>query len=681
MTKTKTQYQPQTETQDLEEAMRFLDLLGAKKLTWQTYDDRQPQDRRLARILHGSLKEHADDLCRLNSRGACVSISLNQTDQKGNKRENIQRVRACVVDLDGEPWENVRDCGLRPHLKVETSPDRFHGYWLVTGGFPLDEFEAVQRSIAARFNGDPAVALLTHRARVPGFFHNKKEPFRVRMVCLGAHDPYTTDEILAEFPPLKKEKVRPANKSGLLLPVGVPLKCAEEFLKARFVSGGVVTLRRHRGGCFAWTGTHYKPVGDETLKNELCDFLNGARVETEDGTWAPFNPTPSKINQIFEMVKLGTLVDADAVKLGVLREVDKNPPFWMKDLGLPAHLMACRNGLLDYETGEIHPHSAEFFNVNALPYDYDPDAPKPERWHQFLLELWPDDKQARLCLQEIFGLLLTADTSYQKIFMVVGPMRSGKGTIGQVATAMLGADNVSSPTMASLGTQFGLGPLIYTRLAIVPDARLGSAEARKAIEHLLSVSGEDSLTIDRKYQDHWTGKLSARFLMLTNELPRFADASRALTSRFVILTLQESYYGREELDLKEKLQLELPGILNWALRGLDRLQARGYFRVPQSSLDAMQQMHDLSSPVSAFVRDRSELGPDLRIEKAKLFDQWKLWCETAGEKAGSASMFGRNLRAAFPQVRPAHSGSVKYYDGIAAKVPGYVDEEEPDEAE
>ncbi|MCZ6737546.1 MAG: hypothetical protein O7B77_06175, partial [Actinobacteria bacterium] len=51
-----------------------------------------------------------------------------------------------------------------------------------------------------------------------------------------------------------------------------------------------------------------------------------------------------------------------------------------------------------------------------------------------------------------FGYALTQDTRQQKLFLIVGPKRSGKGTIARVLTAMVGADNVCNPTLASLST-------------------------------------------------------------------------------------------------------------------------------------------------------------------------------------------------------------------------------------
>ena len=157
-------------------------------------------------------------------------------------------------------------------------------------------------------------------------------------------------------------------------------------------------------------------------------------------------------------------------------------------------------------------------------------------------------------------------------------------------------------------------PLIDKRAAIISDARLGGQVDGNAVaERLLSISGEDAQTIDVKYGAHWSGRLAVRFLLLTNELPRIGDASGALASRFIVLTLRESFYGREDRSLTKRLIRELPGILNWALDGLDRLHDRGYFEMPQSSTEAIRVIEDLGSPVGAFVRDWCVVGPTQRI--------------------------------------------------------------------
>jgi hypothetical protein len=119
---------------------------------------------------------------------------------------------------------------------------------------------------------------------------------------------------------------------------------------------------------------------------------------------------------------------------------------------------------------------------------------------------------------------------------------------------MLGKDNVAGPTLSSLSERFGIAPLIGKPFAIISDARLsGRSDAAQIAERLLSISGEDAIDIDRKNKDAWHGTLPTRFLILTNELPRLADASGALVSRFIVLCLTESFYGKEDRGLTNKL--------------------------------------------------------------------------------------------------------------------------------
>jgi putative DNA primase/helicase len=146
------------------------------------------------------------------------------------------------------------------------------------------------------------------------------------------------------------------------------------------------------------------------------------------------------------------------------------------------------------------------------------------------------------------------------------------------------------------------------------------------------------------------------------------DVSGALASRFLIISLKESFFGREQLDLKDKLLAERPGILNWALKGLVRLKKRGYFQVPESSLEAVRQLEDLSSPVTAFVRECCALDPNAKTKKQVLYGEYQDWCQETGQLAMAANVFGKDLTAAFAaEVRASHSNSVAYYRGIKLK--------------
>ncbi len=92
-------------------------------------------------------------------------------------------------------------------------------------------------------------------------------------------------------------------------------------------------------------------------------------------------------------------------------------------------------------------------------------------------------------------------------------------------------------------------------------------------ERLLSISGEDHQGVPRKFlSSYYNGPLQVRFVIISNELPRISDASGALPSRFIMLVLKKSFLGHEDHGLTSRLLGELPGILNWSLAGLDRLE-------------------------------------------------------------------------------------------------------------
>jgi P4 family phage/plasmid primase-like protien len=245
---------------------------------------------------------------------------------------------------------------------------------------------------------------------------------------------------------------------------------------------------------------------------------------------------------------------------------------------------------------------------------------------------------------------LRADTNQQKAFMLVGAIRSGKGTIARVLTALVGKDNTVSPTPTSLGGEFGLQPLIDKRVAIIPDARIDAkTNVAVFVERLLSITGEDGITVNRKNKTMWTGRMGVRFLILTNQLPKLTDASGALASRLIILRFTQSFFGKEDLGLTDRLLGELPGILNWAIEGWHRLRERGHFVQPKSSQELVQEMADLSSPIRKFVRDMCEVGAGYEVECGKLFDTWVDWrIKQKYDFAGNRQSFAVELRAAVP---------------------------------
>jgi putative DNA primase/helicase len=462
----------------------------------------------------------------------------------------------------------------------------------------------------------------------------------------------------------------------LILDPADPVPSARTFIARAYRISGVLALHHQAGVFFGYRPevAVYRELDEAAVRAELYAFLEEARRWTQPkggksqdeqpASLLPFKPTRSRVDNVLDALRALCNLPASLAA-----------PCWLQARhGLdPFDVLPCRNGLLHIPTRELLPATPRFFALNGLDFAFDPRAPEPKCFLTFLRQLWPDDQESRETLQELIGYLLTPRTHFQKIGMLVGPKRSGKGTIGRLTRRLLGDRNVCGPTLGNMSEQFGLSVLIGKSAAIIADARIsGRTDTAVITERLLSISGEDSLSIPRKYLPDWNGKLSTRFLLMTNELPRIEDASGALASRFIVLALHESFYGREDHELLDRFIPELPGILNWALEGRDRLYARGHFVQPQSSAELIQQFEDLGSPIGAFLRERCEVGSGLEVMQQKLFEEWKNYCQEIGrEHPGTIQTLGRNLRAALPWLKvtnPRVLGvQVRHWQGLRLK--------------
>ncbi len=128
---------------------------------------------------HGTLEEMAPRLIRAQHEGCGVFVVVNDTDGQGRKAANIKNVRASFVDLDqpGLPHFEVD-----PDLIVQTSHNRHHAYWLLLPDENLERASVLQVRMASYYNGDLTVCDPSRVMRLPGFWHQKGDPFLVKLV-------------------------------------------------------------------------------------------------------------------------------------------------------------------------------------------------------------------------------------------------------------------------------------------------------------------------------------------------------------------------------------------------------------------------------------------------------------------------------------------------------------------
>jgi len=446
-----------------------------------------------------------------------------------------------------------------------------------------------------------------------------------------------------------------------------PRALADKYLDTVH-SGG--SCRYYRGGWYLHKNGAFRCIeSDQLLRGILSEQMQH---------WA-YITDKAEERTIYSALKNGLLNDVvgQMVQARTVIQSVRDTPMWVAGShSSPAGEYASfKNGLLHLPTRELLPHTPDFFCTSSVPVAFDANAPSPAHWIGFLETLWPGDEGidcARL-LSEWMGYCISSSMQHHKMLWLIGPPRSGKGTIAQIMQALASPEDAAAPTLTSLSDPKGATCLIDTKIAIIGDARLGKRHDMAAItERLLSLSGGDLQTIPRKYLPDWTGKTTAKITLLSNELPNLSDASGALAGRLLILHMTQSFQGREDLGLLSKLRCELPGILNWALEGYDRLIAAGRFTVPAASAEIMAGFRAISSPVSVYVDERCLVGAGRSCGRERLYADYCDWSEQEGYKTPlTKPKFGQELKSVVSQIGSSQhtiSGSrERVYTGIGMK--------------
>lgn len=444
----------------------------------------------------------------------------------------------------------------------------------------------------------------------------------------------------------------PAPEARKLPPPGMVREVAE-----RIAPRGA--LRHWRGDWYVYREGAWALTPPDTVHAWGSAVLSPCWFTDKDKS-KPWAVTVRRLSDVLAFVAL-----ADGVRV----PSDLEPPIWLgrePDEYPGERIIVLSNCRLALPSRTVLPHDPAWFSPVGLPYSYDPEARCPT-WERYVADKWGDQPETIRTLRQWFGYLVSGRTDQHKALLLVGPTRSGKGTILLIMQALVGAANTAAPTAAALGSNFGLQPLIGRSLATISDLRLDRRDAVRFTERILSISGGDTLSIDRKYSTAWTGRLGVRFAIATNVVPTMSDASGAVASRFLILEMTESHLGSEWTTVAHELAAELPGILNWSLDGLDDLLASGSFAVPEGQAALANVMAAAASSVSPFLDECCRIGAGLRVPCAEMYEQYRKWAVGNGIEPMDAIRFGCELKSVVPKLRRIRAGAERTYtyEGVA----------------
>lgn len=317
----------------------------------------------------------------------------------------------------------------------------------------------------------------------------------------------------------------------------------------------------------------------------------------------------------------------------------------------PEDLFAADNGILNmvaYAEGRecFIPHTPARFTLASSPVPFEPAAARPDRFLRFINgELFPGRPDEVRLLRQTTGYLLTPDTSHQVIPLLNGAPRGGKGVLLRVFTMLLGEDAVISQDLESLSGPFGLEPLLGKSLMAVGEVQPPNSKAVRAkpVERLLTISGEDSVAVNRKGRTAVNTRLRIKIVLAGNGRPAFPNNSGALAHRLLPIRFLKSFAHKKDPKLDRKLAAELPGILLWAVRGWIDLRNNGGFAETAETKRERGRLALLGNPLRHFLNECCVVKPGAVVPKETLRDRYRDWCQTNSVHALDAVSFSKEL--------------------------------------
>ena len=240
-------------------------------------------------------------------------------------------------------------------------------------------------------------------------------------------------------------------------------------------------------------------------------------------------------------------------------------------------IFAVANGVIELKTGVLLPHSPTNKVRRHSDVVYDPTAKCPV-WEQSIYQWVGDDPEMVTYVQRLFGNALTGAPRFDKLAILCGFGCNGKSVFNNVLTRVFGsyATVVGEETLMGK-SGLGEGGRARSDIAKLNGARLVVCSETSERGYLREadvkrLTGREKITArapyapkDMEFYPTW------QLCMATNHLPEIRGDDDGIWRRLAYIEFPRNFDKdpdvKKDIYLEDKLARELPGILNWLLKG------------------------------------------------------------------------------------------------------------------
>jgi len=330
----------------------------------------------------------------------------------------------------------------------------------------------------------------------------------------------------------------------------------------------------------------------------------------------------------------------------VIAHIEHSTYFKREEIDKDPNKIHLKNGIYLIDEERLIDFTPDIIAINKIPVKYNKNADCP-KIKKFLSEILTEDDIP--VIQELFGYLLYKKHFIHKAFMFLGDGSNGKSTLINLMKHFVGHENICSVALQELvANRFAMAQLYGKLVNLYADL---SPRALYDTGKFKLLTGQDTVTAERKFKNPFTFVSYAKHVFSANKLPESRDKTRAFFRRWVIINFPNTFDDNTaDPDILEKIttEEEMSGLFNWAIEGLKRLIKNKKFTHSKTAEETEEMYLRLSDSLSAFCMDCVSPNPENEISKDDFYQYYVEYCSAKNLPVCSKIEVGRKL----PTITP-----------------------------
>ncbi|MGD6894313.1 phage/plasmid primase, P4 family [Bacillus infantis] len=382
-------------------------------------------------------------------------------------------------------------------------------------------------------------------------------------------------------------------------------------------------------GWLIWDGKRWKLDTKKEIERITAKVLRGLYKSEEESE-----------------TKWARMCERRNIRMNSIKDLMPLVPGEREDFDRHKYMFNVENGIVDLKTGKLQPHDREMSVTKITNIAFDEKAKCPE-WMSFLEQIFQGDKELIDYMQRLIGYSLTGEITEQIMVFMIGGGSNGKSTFINTIKDLMGeyGKQAKSDTFIKkkeTGANNDIARLVGSRFVSAIESEDGEQLSEAFVKQ---ITGGEPVLARFLRQEYFEFIPEFKVFFTTNHKPVIKGVDEGIWRRIRLIpfNLQLPKEKRDK-KLPEKLSLEMPGILNWAIEGCLKWQQSG-LNDPAIVMKATGDYKEEMDILGPFIYECCFKQPNAHIEAKELYEVYANWCFKNGEHQLKNRAFYRILES------------------------------------